>query len=206
MRACRRGMSPPSALPISARQRWCGIAQPAHRSTTRLSGRTGAPPRIATNSRPRAASRCLRARPAWCSTPIFPGPNCTGSWPTFRASAQRRGPASWRSARSIPGSSGICPAANPITPTRATLRARCSTTSTRVAGTRSCSRSSTFHDRCCLKSGHRVEPLRKRRAICSPATSRSAASPAISRRPCSASAAFRRAWSRTRTAPAASCS
>ena len=95
-------------------------------------------------------------------------------------------------------------------------RERTSPTSQRVAhaalrhphaatGTTSCSRCSACRARCCRRSSRRPSVYGETRRARRRATSRSPASPATSRRRCSARPASRRAWRSTPTAPAASC-
>ena len=74
-----------------------------------------------------------------------------------------------------------------------------------ASGTRSCSSCSIFPPPCCRRCALRAGSRRARRTTCCPPASRSPAWRATSRRRCSASAAAGPAWSRTPTAPAASC-
>ena len=115
----------------------------------------------------------------------------------------RASAASSPSAPSTPGSSGSSPAAPSTSPTPPTHRARCSSTSTPAPGTTSCSRSSTFRERCCRRSCRRPASAPTRSSTAR--RCRSPASPATSRQRCSARPASRRASRRTPTAPAASC-
>ena len=111
-----------------------------------------------------------------------------------RAVARKRGraPASWRSARSTRGSSGTSPAAACTSPTRATRRGRCCSTSARATGTTSCSRSSACRARCCRRCARRARSTARR--TCLARRFRSPASPAISRPRCSARRARSPAW------------
>jgi len=52
------------------------------------------------------AGEMVSARPAWCSTRIFPRPRCGGFWITCPARGRGPSAASWPSAPWIAGSSG----------------------------------------------------------------------------------------------------
>ena len=137
-----RATSPPSASPTSARPPWSGTARPASRSTTPSSGRTGAPRDCCDAAARRGGHEraVQRARPAWCSTPTSPAPS--SRWmldhvPGARA-ARRARRAGLRHRRHLAGLEADrrqrC-----TSPTSATPRARCCSTSTPATGTTSCS-------------------------------------------------------------------
>ncbi len=204
-RASPQGRFQPSDSPTNVRLPWSGNAPPGLRSQTPSCGRTDEPRPDVTLCDSRAMPPSSRARPASCSTRTSPGPSSHGCWTTCRGPGRAPNGASSRSARSIRGSHGSCPAATRTLPTRATPRARCSSTSTRSTGTRSCWPCSEFRARCCPGSSIRARAWQRARARDCRAGWCSPASRATSRPRFSGRRASHPAWRRTPTAPAASC-
>ena len=135
-------------------------------------------------------------RPACCSIPISPppsSPGCSTTSPGARA-ARRARRARLRHRRQLPALAAdrrrACTPPTPPTP-----RARCSSTSTRGAGTTSCCALLRRAARDAARGARLRRRLRRDRAgLFGGADRRSAASPATSRRRPSARPASRRAW------------
>ena len=194
--ACGRATSPPSASPTSARRPSSGTARPASPSTTRSSGRTAAPPafcdRLQRDGHEAAHPRTtgLRHRRLLLRHARSPGSSTTSPAPAPRAERRRAGLRHDRHA----GWSGSSPAARRTSPTsRNASRTMLFNIHTLAVGRRaaaSCSacRASMLPE---VRSssevyGRVVDDARRRRRRRSPA------SPAISRRRCSARCASRR--------------
>ena len=156
-RATRRpATSPRSASRTSARRRCCGIAARAARSRRPSSGRTGAPPSIASACSATASKPRSRGAPACCSTRISRAPSsrgCSSNVPGARARAEAGELAFgtvdswlvWKLTRRRDATS----------PTSRTRAARCCSTSRPVAGTTSCSTCCASRARCCRRSCRR---------------------------------------------------
>ncbi len=135
--------SAPSGLasPISGRRSSSGIGRRSSRSGAPSSGRTAAPHRAAPNFGPSGSRRCSRNAPDWSPIPISLRRSWSRCWPT-RPSGGGRNTGNWRREQWTAGWWLGSPAGrvtSPITPTR---HGRCSTGSSRRAGTPSCSPSS----------------------------------------------------------------
>ena len=184
-----------------------GSRRPASRSATPLSGRTGARPRLRSAARGGHWRADPAARPAWSSTPIFPATKLQwilGNVPGARAQA-RRGRAGLRHRGLVAGLEfdrrHACTSPMLSNASRTMLLQY-----SHGDGTTSCS-SSLECPRSMLAGSAVLERSLWRR----PSSSRDAdpdrrASPAINRRRFSGRPAISPAWSRTPTAPAASCS
>ena len=184
--------------PVGARNRQA-------RCTARSSGRTGAPQSLRRAARGGASSRSFAQKPAWFSTPIFPAPSSSGCSTTSRragAGGARR--ARVRHRRHLADLETHAAARVHVTDA-STPAARCCSTSTRGE----------WDDELCalLDIPRAVLPRcvdqRASARECEHrrcGRSRSRASPATSRRRCSARRACRPGWPRTPTARAASCS
>ena len=186
--ARRRRPSPRSASPTSARRPSSGTARRARRATARSSGRTAAPPRVATSCARRATSRSSARGPGSCSIPTSPATKL--EWLLTRQAASTPTPTS-RSAPSTAGSCGGSPAARPAAstrPTRRTRAARCCSTSTRSTGRRSCSTCSVSRASCLPRGAAEQRRVRRRRdpAARPGSRCRSPGSRATSRPRCSA--------------------
>ena len=180
-----------------------------HRQADRQRHRLAGPPHgrhLRRAARSRATSRCSRARPAWCSTPTSPAPSSNGCSTTcpVRARAPTRGELAFGTVDTwlIWNLTG---GAVHVTDRQQRRRARCCSTSTRgdwddelLALARRSARDAARGRRIVERCLRRGDAARRTR-------SRSPASPATSRRRCSARPASSPAWPRTPTAPAASC-
>ena len=202
-----RATSRRSASPISARRRWCGIAQAASRSATRSCGRTGAPRDAATSCEAAGREPLMHARDRPRARRLFfRRPSSAGCSTTCRAraSAAERGRARVRHRRYLAHLEAhrrrahVTDASNASRTLLYDIHAGAwddellqlfGVPRSRAAGGAA------------VERGRRRDRARRSRR----AASRSPASPATSRRRCSASAASCPAWPRTPTAPAASC-
>ena len=172
-----------------------GPADGRSRSTTPSSGRTGAPRRMCDELAPRAGAASWSARrPASCSTPTSPAPS--SRWlldnvPGARARAERGELAfgTDRHAGCIWQLTGGRVHATDVTNASRTLLFNLHT---RRLGRRAARAASACRARCCPEVRARQRASRRRTAACSalPTASRSRASPAISRRRCSARRCF----------------
>ena len=187
----RPATSPRSGSPTSARRRvlWDRATGQAA-STTRSSGRTGAPPTLCDRAQGATArSRWSASGPGLVLDPYFSGTKIAlAARPRRRARARAPSAASSASAPSTPALvwqlTGGARARHRRRPTR---RRTLLMDLARSPGTTSCSRSSACRARCCRRS--RPSPSvvgdDQRAARCCPTASRSPASPATSRRRCS---------------------
>ena len=170
--------------------RRCGIARPASRCTTRSSGRTAAPPTSAPSSRPRATRRACSELTGLVLDPVLLGHQArAGCSTTSTGCARAPSAASLRSAPSTATcvwrlTGGAAHATDVIERVaHAAVRSPHARVDRRAAASCSACRA-----RCCPTCAPSSETLRRRRAACPgcPTASRSRASPAISRRRCSA--------------------
>ena len=201
-----RRRSRPSASRTSARPRCCGTADRQAPCTARSSGRTAAPRIAAPSSRPRPRSaRRASHRPR--ARPVLLGHQAQLDARQRPGAARARArPASSRSAPSTATSCGGSPAARCTRPTSPTRRARCCSTSQTLAWDDELLELLGVPRALLPKVVAVVGTVRHDARACPacPTASRSRASPATSRRRCSARPASRPATRSAPTAPARS--